>query len=158
MWMLDGSSTLNCGISDLDGVGAGLALDAQRDGALFAFLRVEPGRRPLVLDAVFDRAELAEADRRPVAIGHDHVLVFRGRHQLAGRLQRERLVRTDDRSGRRVDVPRAQRRLDLVDANLPRRERMRIELGVDRELLAAEHLYLRDAADHRDTLRDARFG
>jgi hypothetical protein len=40
-------------------------------------------------------------------------------------------VRADDRSGRRVDVPRAQRRLDLVDADLPRGERVRIELRVD---------------------------
>ena len=55
------------------------------------------------------------------------------------------------------DVPVAQRRLDFVDADLPRRQRMRIELRVHGILLAAEHLHLRDAADHRDALSDARF-
>ena len=52
----------------------------------------------------------------------------------------------------------SQRRLDFVDADLARGERVRIELRVHGVLLAAEHLHLRDAADHRDALRDARFG
>jgi hypothetical protein len=146
------------GVGDRDGVRARLTLNAQRDGALFAPVCVEPRRRPLILDAVHDRAKLAEPDRCAVAVRHHHVLVLIGVHQLAGRLQREGLVRSDDRAGRRVDVPGAERRLDFVDADLPRRERVRIQLRMDGVLLAAQHLDLRDAADHRDTLRDARFG
>ena len=65
-------------------------------------------------------------------------------------------MRADDVAGRHVDVPVAQRRLDLVDADLARRQRVRIELRVHGVLLAAEHLHLRDAADLRDALRDAR--
>jgi hypothetical protein len=34
---------------------------------------------------------------------------------------------------------------------------MRVELCMNRVLLTAEYLYLCDAADHRDPLRDARF-
>jgi hypothetical protein len=108
-------------------------------------------------DAVHDVAEFRQPDRRAVAVGDDHVAVFGRVHQLSGRLERERLVRSDDGAGRRVDVPGAQRGLDLVDADLPRRERVRIELRMDGVFLAAEHLHLRDAADHRDALSDARF-
>ena len=67
-------------------------------------------------------------------------------------------MRADDRAGRHVDVPVAQRRFDFVDADLPRGERVRIELRVHRVLLAAENLHLRDARDLRDPLRDARLG
>src|ERR1044071_9366473 len=49
--------------------------------------------------------------RRAVGMGDDRVLALVGRHQRAGRLQRAGLVRPDDRAGRGVDVPRAQRRL-----------------------------------------------
>ena len=51
-----------------------------------------------------------------------------------------------------------QRGLNFVDADLARGQRMRIELHVHRVLLRAQHLHLRDAADHGDALRDARFG
>ena len=146
------------GVGDFDRVGAGLALDAERDGTLVRVAVVEPGRGSLVLDAVDNRSELLEADRRAVAVGHDHRLVLLGVHQLAGRLQRERLVRTDDRAGRDVDVPVPERRFHLVDPDLPRRERVRIELRVHGVLLAAEHLHLRDAAHLRNPLSDARFG
>ncbi len=145
-------------VGDGDGVGARLPLDAERDGALLAVLGVEPRGGALVLDAVDDVAQLAQPHRRAVAVGDDHVLVLVGGHQLTGGLQREGLVRSDDRAGRHVDVPVAQRRFDFVDADLPRRERVRIELRVHGVFLAAEHLHLRDAADHRDALGDARLG
>ena len=62
------------GVGDGDGVGAGLALDAERNRPLRALGGVEPGRRALVFDAVLDVAQLAEAHRRAVAVGDDHVL------------------------------------------------------------------------------------
>ena len=86
------------GVGDRDGVGAGLALDAERDGALLAVVRVEPRRGPLVLDAVDDRCR-ARSSRTgaPLRYATIIVLVLVGVHQLAGGLQRERLVRADDR-------------------------------------------------------------
>ena len=57
-----------------------------------------------------------------------------------------------------VDVPVPERVLDFVDADLAGGERVRIHLHVHGVLLRAEHLHLRDAADLRDPLRDARFG
>jgi hypothetical protein len=57
------------GIGHRDRVGAGLALDAERDGALCSPPRVEPGRRVRILGAVDDRAERVEAHRRAVAVG-----------------------------------------------------------------------------------------
>ena len=99
-----------------------------------------------------------EPHRRVVAVRDDLVPVLVGVHELSARLQREHLMRADDRAGRHVDVPVPKRRFDLVDADLAGGERVRIELRVHGVLLTAEHLHLRDAGDLRDPLRDARFG
>ena len=56
-------------------VGAGLALHAEHDGAVL----VEPGRLPVVLDAVDDVGDFMEPHRRAVAPGDDDLLVFVGR-------------------------------------------------------------------------------
>jgi hypothetical protein len=134
-------------VRDGDGVGPGLALDAERDGALLALRRVVPRSRMRVFGAVDYVAELAQPDGRSVPVRDHHVPEFGGVHELPGCLQRERAMRSDDIAGRHVDVPGAQRVLDLVDADLARGERMRIKLHVDGVLLAAEHLHLGDAAD-----------
>ena len=55
------------GVDHLDGVGAGLALDGQDDGRPV----VEPGGDLVVLDAVDDLAQILQAHRRAVAVGHD---------------------------------------------------------------------------------------
>ena len=67
-------------VDDLDGVGVGLALDRQHDGAGI----VEPARDLVVLDAVDHARDLVELDRRAVAIGNDDVAVV-ARHARSRR-------------------------------------------------------------------------
>ena len=64
-----GRSSLN-GVHDVDDVGARLSLNAENDGP-FIF---EPARDFIVLNAVDGSAEILNAHRRAVAIGHDHRL------------------------------------------------------------------------------------
>src|SRR4029079_12692612 len=130
----------------------GLPLNAQCDRSLVARGRIEPGPCVWILGAVDDRAEILKADRRAVAVRNGHPLELFGVHQLSGGLQGVRLERSDDVSGRHVDVPRAKSGLDFVDADLTRGQGVRVELRVNRVLLRAEDLNLRDAADLRNAL------
>ncbi len=145
-------------VGDRDGVGAGLALDGENDGAAVELVLVEPGGGLIVLHAVDDGAEFIQPHGRAVAIGHHHGPVLLGAEQLAAGLQREGALRSDDEPGRQVDVPVLQRGLDFVDADLARRQRVRVHLHVHGVFLRAQHLHLRHAGDHGDALRDARFG
>ena len=85
MWTDGGSSPLEQRqqlldvVGHLDGVGAGLALDAENDGALLVVVRVEPGRGLVVLHAVDDVAQILQAHRRAVAIGHHQRSILRRR-------------------------------------------------------------------------------
>ncbi len=58
----------------------------------------------------------------------------------------------------KIYIPGLERRFHFIDAHLMRRHRVRVHLHVHRVFLLAEHLHLRDAARHRDALRDARLG
>ena len=77
IWIDGGTCARICGsllahhVDDRDGVGVGLALDRQHDGARI----VVPGGDLVVLDAVDDARDLVELDRRAVAVGDDHVAV-----------------------------------------------------------------------------------
>ena len=55
-----------------DGVGAGLALDGEDDGAAVELVFVEPGGGLVVFHAVDDGAEFIQPHRRAVAVGDDH--------------------------------------------------------------------------------------
>ena len=55
-----------------------------------------------------------------------------------------------------VDIPGFERSLHLIDAYLVRRERVRVHLRMHRVFLLAQHLDLRNAAGHGNSLRDAR--
>ena len=77
------------------------------------WLGVEPGSGLVVLHAVDDVAELFQADRRAIAIGDDQRPVLRGAHQLAGGLQGECALRSDDAAGGQVDVPAPTARSEL---------------------------------------------
>ena len=85
-----GSSALKSGrrffdaVGDRDGVGAGLALDGQDDGARAVLMRVEPGGGLIVFDAIDDLAELFKAHGRAIAIG-DHDGPVHGRRRATGR-------------------------------------------------------------------------
>ena len=109
---------------------------AEHDRALTVLTRVEPGGGLVVLDAVDDLAQLFQPHRRAVAVGDDHGPECGRAHQLAGGLQREGALRTDDGAGGQVDVPVAQRGFDFVDADLARGQGVRIHLHVHGVLLA----------------------
>ena len=141
-------------VHDLDGVGAGLALDGQDHRALVAVPRGD-----LVgLDAVDDAAQLLQPHRRAVAIRDDDGPVGLGVVELPGGLQGHRLVGAVQRAGGQVDVGGGHRLLDLVDADAAGGERARIDLHAHGVLLRAEHLDLGHAVDRRDPLGEQRLG
>ena len=139
MWTLAGRSAPELRqqrlhrIGDRHRVGRRLALDAERDGARLAFLRVEPRGRSA--DPRHRRRSTRTRSRRtgaPFRSVTTISLYSLGVHQLTAGLQRERPVQAGEGPPRHVDVPVLQLRLDLVDPDLPRGERVGIELGVDR--------------------------
>ena len=67
-------------------------------------LVVVPIRDLVVLHAVDHVAQLFQADRRAIAVGHDQRPVERGARELAIGLQRERLVRAVQRAVGQVHV------------------------------------------------------
>ena len=76
--VLEGGQQSLDGVGDLDGVGAGLALDGQDDGPLGAVGVDIPGGHLVVFHAVGDGGDVAQADGRAVAIGDDQRAVFFG--------------------------------------------------------------------------------
>ena len=145
-------------VGDLNGVGAGLALDGQDDGAAAVLVLVVPGGGLIVFDAVDYLAEFLQAHGRALAVGHHHRPVLRRGHQLPAGLQGEGPLRPDNGAGGEVDVPGLEGGLDFVDADLPRRQRVRIHLRVNGVFLRAQHLHLGHAGNHGNALGDARFG
>src|ERR1017187_458967 len=145
-------------VSDFDGVGSGLALDGENDGAARELALVEPGGGLIVLDAVDDGAEFVEAHGRAVAVCDDDGFVLVGGEQLAAGLEGKGALRADDGAGGEIDVPVLEGGFDFVDADLPRGQRMRVHLHVHGVFLGALHLHLGDAGDHGDALGDAGFG
>ena len=100
-----------------------------------------------------------EADRAAVAVGdHDRAVLRRPCISWPLGLHDEIALRPVQRAGRPVDVRAGDRLRDFVDADLPRGELRRIDVDADGELLRAEHVDLRDAADHRQALRQDRLG
>ena len=85
----EGGQELLDRVDHLDGVGAGLALDGEDDGALV----VVPARHLVRLHAVDDAAELLEPHRRAVAVGDDQRAIGGGVGELPARLDAEGLVR-----------------------------------------------------------------
>ncbi len=136
-------------IDHLDDVGARLLADRDQHAALVHL----PRRRLVVLDAVEYVGHLVEPHRVAVAVGDDRRAVRGRAHQLAVRLDDERLVAVD-RARRHVRVRVGDGRRDLVDADGPRRELAGIQVDADRELLRAEDVDLRDAVEHRQPLGD----
>ena len=109
---------------DVDGVGSGLPLNRQHD----AGNAVHPVGDVLVLDPVADRGDLIETHRRPVAVRDDERAVDAGIGKLAVGLDVIGLVRPEERAHRQVDVGALNRPLDLVDADLPAGECLRVQL------------------------------
>src|ERR1035438_3095516 len=153
----DGEQVLDA-VGNFDGVGAGLALDGENDGAAAELALVEPGGGLIVLHAIDDGAEFIEAHGGSVAIGHHDRLVLVRVEQLAAGLEGKGALRTDDGAGGEVNVPVLERGFDFVDADLAGGESVRVHLHVHGVFLGALHLHLGDAADHGNALGDAGFG
>ena len=141
-----------------DRVRARLALDREDDRALGRLVVEVPRRRLVVLDAVDHAPELLEAHGGAVAVRDDDRVVGLGVRQLARRLDGERALLPVERAGREVHVRVPDRLGHLVDADAAAGERVRVDLDAHGVLLRAEDLHLRDAAHHRDALREQDLG
>ena len=145
-------SALRTRSTTCDRVGVGLALDREHDGALV----VEPARDLVVLDAVDDAGDLVELDRRAVALGHDDVAVVRRMRHRAGGGQRHVLLRSGQDADRRVGIGLGNDGADVVERDVARGRRHRIDLDANGEFLRAVDQHLRDARKLRNLLAPAR--
>ena len=128
---------------------AGLLEDRERDRALV----VVPGGGLVVLDAVDDFGEVAQADRGAVAVRDDHGPVPLRVQDLPVGLDGERRQRPVEDPRRQVDVGAAHGVGDLVDADAAAGELPRVDHDAHGVLLRAVDLDLRHARDGRDALR-----
>ena len=140
-------------VDDVDRVRTGLTLDGEDDGAL----AVIPGRDARVLHAVERVADIAETDRCSVSIGDDLAFVLRTAQELAICVDQRGLRRAVQRSRWRIDVGALDRGGDLVDADLARRHRQRIDLHAGGVELRAVHKHLGDAVERRQLPREQVF-
>src|SRR6202030_1926220 len=133
----------------LDDVGPGLPLDRQDDRPLL----VEPGGNQLVLPGTDGAADIAYADRRPVAIGDDQVCVLVGLEQLIVGIQREGLARAVERAFRKIDIGLAEHRAHILEVDAAIRQRLRIDLYADGRLLLTSDADEADAGYLRELLQ-----
>jgi len=108
------------------------------------------------VNVVGDPPDLVEMDRRAVAIRDDDVAELIRVLELSRRLHRQRRLRAIEHTRRHVDVLRRDRVRDVLERDVAGRELIRIELQADGVLLRAIDQHLRDAAHHRQTLRQRR--
>ena len=145
-------------VHHLDGVGAGLLLDGEHDGAGSPAVLVVPARHPPVLHAVDHLREFAHPHGRPVAIGDDNLAEFVHIGQLAGGHHHQGLVRPVEQAGRQVDVVRVERRLHVAERDAAAGQQVRVEPHAQGVFLRAVNLHLRHAVHHGDALREHRLG
>src|ERR1700682_4247324 len=136
-------------IYGLDDVGAGLALDRQEDRPLL----VEPGGNQLVLSRADGAADIAYADRRPVAIGDDQIIVFVGREQLIVGVERVGLAWAVEGAFRKVDIGLAEHRAHILEVDAASRECLRIDLYADSRLLLTSDAHEADTRYLRNLLQ-----
>jgi hypothetical protein len=98
-------------------------------------------------------ADIADADRRPVAIGDDQVCVLIGLEQLIVGIQREGLARAVERAFRQIDVRLAEHRAHILEVDAAIRQRLRIDLYADGRLLLTSDADEADAGYLRELLQ-----
>src|SRR5882762_9532346 len=133
----------------LDDVGARLTLDRQNDCPLL----VEPGGNQFVFSRAHRVADIAYADRRPVAIGDDQVVVFVRLEQLIVGIERIGLARTVERTLGKIDVRLAEHRAHILQVDAASRQRLRVDLYADRRLLLTSDAHEADPGYLRDLLQ-----
>ncbi len=111
-----------------------------------------------ILHAIDNTAEIGQPYGRSIAIGHDQPGIIDGFEKLSGRLKRHGALRAVKHSGRQIDVAIVQRVVDFIDADLPRRHFVRIQLNMYGVFRRPIHLHFRHAIDRRNALRNQSFG
>ena len=141
-------------VHDLDRVRVGLTKHRkhERRHAVVAALCLRIG------DGVDDVRNILKPHRLAVRRGDDDLAHLGRCRHLGVRLDREVLVGSLDRPGRRDRVRRTDRGGHLVDPDSKAGKRRRVDLGPNRELLRAEDLHLADALKRRQGGRDHLLG
>ena len=142
------------GVDHAHRVRAGLAQHRQRDRVV----AIEGGPGLERLDAVLDLCHVLQAHRVATAVGDDQFAELGGVAQLPVGLQRQRLARPVERADRRVDVGRAQRRAQLVQADVACRQRVGLHADAHGKTLLAEDVDLGHAFDRGQRRRDQVLG
>ncbi len=107
----------------------------------------------------FDHARhFVELDRGAVAIGHHDVAVIGRVAHGAGGEQRHRLVLALQGADRRARIGLGDHAADIVERDITRGRRHRIDLHAHGEFLRAVDQHLRDARQLRDLRRQHRLG
>ena len=131
------------GVHRFDGVGAGLALDGQHDGA---FIHVPCGDSR-VLDAIDRRGDLFEPQWRAIAPGDDQRPIIFGFAQLTVVFDGEALPFAIDQADWLVNVGLGDRLLQFVKADVAGGQLVGVGANAHGVLLRTENEYLRDAVD-----------
>src|ERR1700716_1926034 len=102
-----------------------LAKDDQQNPPIL----VVPGQIPLIFNVIKDASELRKPDRRSVAVGYDQLLIISSVEKLTAGFNGRSSLWTPKRAGRKIYVSVGQRLLNLINANQPSRERLRVHLN-----------------------------
>ncbi len=137
----------------VDHVGAGLAEDDEQRGAL----AVGEADRAQVLDRVAHVGHVLQADRGPVAPGHQQRAVLRRVADLVAGADLPGPLRPVDLALRPVDVGAGQHRAHVLEPDAVARERVGIELHPHRGQRAAAHEHLAHPVELRQLLLEDRW-
>ena len=127
----------------------GCALDRQNDRPLI----VVPAGNQLILSRADGATDIADANRRPVAIGDDEVGILVGLEQLIVGVERKGLARAVERALGKVDVRLPKHRADVLEVDAASGQCLRIDLDADGRLLRASDADEADAGYLRDLLQ-----
>ena len=111
------------GLGHIERIGDRLLDDADRDRGLAVVAAVAP----LVGGAEFDARHLAELDLMAAGDLDDDVAELLGRDESGARQDREFAVAALDAPGRKLDVLRAQRVLDVLDRQIERGQPLAVD-------------------------------
>ena len=151
---LDGRQHRLHPVDHLDGVGVGLAVDGEQDGAG----AVEPARDLVVLDAVDRGGDVGDAHRRAVLERHDHRHVVGRLVERAGGVEDGVLARIGDGAERLGRVGVDDGGLQLVQRQAAHRELVEVGAHAHGVFLRAEDQHLGDAGQGRDARQDGAVG
>ncbi len=148
---------LRCGadaVGGLDDIGAGLAIDIDENGVLL----VEASGDTCVGGGVDDIGDIAEPDRRAVAIGDDEAAIGVGAEELVVGADRVGLLVTFEAALGVDRIALGDRGADILKTEAERGERSRVDAHAHGALLGAGDDDLADAVDLRQFLRHHRVG